>query len=74
MHDEIGEIVRTATTLVGNTPRNYRCPKCGGEFHQWHNDQCPFCGLVQGTYGNDEETVELDDAVLELAEGLFDDP
>jgi len=44
--------------------RNYKCPKCGGEFNQWDEKEergitvkevCPFCGLERGEYDESDE-------------------
>lgn len=42
-------------TSESDSVRNYKCPKCGGEFNHWdtsiNGDQiCPFCGLKRHKY------------------------
>lgn len=44
------------------SPRNFKCPKCGGEFNSWDTKTlggsdfiCPFCGLERGDYKVQDE-------------------
>lgn len=52
---------------VSGDVRDYKCPKCGGEFNEWEKtpgnnysdgttggiDVCPFCGTRKMEYGKD---------------------
>lgn len=63
---EPNELSNTSTqwTYEKSTVRNYKCPKCEGEFNSWDQDKlsltddsetCPFCGLEKGQYNPDNE-------------------
>lgn len=43
--------------------RNYKCPKCNGEFNYWdvhdNKDCCPFCLSVRGEYSLAEKEKSL---------------
>lgn len=53
------------------SPRNYRCPECGGEFQTWdrkhvHSDKkCPFCGRKKGEYDRNINDI---DASIDIEE------
>lgn len=55
--------------------RNYRCPKCSGEFNSWDIGDgyprkylCPFCGSVRNEYDNEEDEKFLEDRDLDEAQ------
>lgn len=68
LEDWIDEIENGRTTTTQNS-RNYKCPKCEGEFNKWDKQTnkfgsrkpaCPFCGTTKGEYDgeNTEENGE----------------
>lgn len=49
-----------AGSTVRKEARDYKCPKCKGEFKKWDktrtgSKKCPFCGTRKGHYDTEED-------------------